>query len=147
MNTNKMAHRIASRFLGASRDKRSHWLVVGESQSVNYFEVKGKTFKGLFTKIADAIHEQHSYSEVGAYEFRFKKGRVNSNGEIDMQYSYYDGRRKTWNELITLTLLSEYGNKTSELAKPKDINDFKKFLEGQFFGDTPYFYGDKVRFT
>lgn len=142
--TNNLASRVASRFLEASRANRTHWLLEGEIHN-STFEVTSKDFKGLFQPLAEAIHEAHSYGN-GAFDFQFKRGDVENDGTLYMEYHWIDGSNRGQRDYVGMTLYAENSReRTTELAKPKDISNFKKFLQGKYFGDSSFFYGDRVR--
>lgn len=147
INYNKhIVSRVASRFLEASRANRTSWLLAGQGYgAVHDFEITAKDFKGLYKQLTDVIHEGHSWGN-GAFDFQFKRGAVDRTGDITMEYVFLDGHNKALKYDISLTLYAENAReRSSELAKPIDIVAFKKFLEGKYFGDTPYDHGDRVR--
>ena len=124
---NMQITRVANRFLKANRAMPTSFRLVIDNDS----ELVGRNLKELRKELYDALIEMHAYG-LGFQSIEIdNRLRVDRDGTINFDYRFTDGNGDTRRYALVLELWAENKSmRTSERAKPLDISDFKKMLEG-----------------
>ena len=126
----RFAKRVANRFLEANRGMPTSFRLAIDRRE----EVVARNLKELREKLHEVLREMHSYG-LGYHGIEVdKRLRIERDGTINLEYLFIDGNDNTSRYAVGLELWAENDSMgTSEIAKPIDIRDFKKMLEGDKF--------------